>query len=128
MLRARPGVPPLVHDRGFRPFSPHIFAPMTRKTIGMFVNRQMISFASALALTAGLLISVNPAVAAAAPAADPCPWVASTATPEVRAAAVLQQMTLDEKLSMTHGSSAVAGYAGSVAAIPRLCIPSLTLN
>jgi beta-glucosidase-like glycosyl hydrolase len=36
-------------------------------------------------------------------------------------------MTLDEKLSMTHGAQ-LPGYDGVVAPIPRLCIPALNLH
>lgn len=103
------------------------------------MKRRPLSLFAAGALAAGLLVSINPVAtatvgsrsAATTPvsqAGAPCPWVGSSATSEAKASQVLAQMTLDEKLSMTHGSSAVAGYAGSIAAIGRLCIPALTLN
>ena len=44
-----------------------------------------------------------------------------------RAAALVAQMTLDEKISMLHGSDP-GPYSGTTAANPRLGIPSLTLN
>jgi beta-glucosidase len=46
-----------------------------------------------------------------------------------RARALVARMTLDEKLSMVHGIGFVAnaGFAGKVAAIPRLGIPDLVL-
>ncbi|MET3806150.1 beta-glucosidase-like glycosyl hydrolase [Nakamurella sp. UYEF19] len=91
-------------------------------------QRRLPSLLAIAALTAGLLVTVSPAVAGAAAAATPCPWVGSSATPEDKAAQVLAAMTLDEKLSMTRGSSSVPGYAGSIAAIGRLCIPALTLH
>jgi beta-glucosidase len=43
-----------------------------------------------------------------------------------RALDLLGKMTLDEKLSMLHGTS--GNYVGNVAAIPRLAIPALNLN
>ncbi|BBB02122.1 putative glycoside hydrolase [Actinacidiphila reveromycinica] len=83
-------------------------------------------------MAAALLLTVTagqvPAAAGGPATADSaCPWVGSTATPAQRAAQVLARMTTDEKLSMTHGSQ-LPGYAGVVAAIPRLCIPALNLN
>ncbi|SDO70941.1 beta-glucosidase [Nakamurella panacisegetis] len=92
------------------------------------MKRRPISLVAAAVLTAGLLVTLEPAIAPAATAASSCPWVGSSASPAAKASAVLGQMTLDEKLSMTHGSSSAPGYAGSIAAIPRLCIPTLTLN
>lgn len=82
-----------------------------------------------MAATAALLLSstTGVAVSVGSEAGPPCPWVGSSATPQVRAAQVLRQMTTAEKLSMTHGSP-VGGYAGVVAAIPRLCIPQLNLQ
>jgi hypothetical protein len=69
------------------------------------------------------------APAKAAPAqAAPCPWVGSAAPVPARVDEVLAQMTLAEKLSMIHGSSASDGYAGYVPAIPRLCVPALKLE
>lgn len=89
-----------------------------RRTVSLLVS----------AALASALIAVGPATVATAAPTEACPWVGSTASPEARASQVLAKMTLDEKLAMTHGSYAVSGYAGSVAATPRLCIPALTLN
>jgi beta-glucosidase-like glycosyl hydrolase len=84
-------------------------------------------------LAAALLLTVGAGQvpAAAGPAVTgssaSCPWVGSSASPAQRAAQVLARMTTDEKLSMTHGAQ-LPGYAGVVAAIPRLCVPALNLN
>jgi beta-glucosidase len=75
----------------------------------------------------------------ASPTVTGCPWVGSTALPSTRADQVLSRMTLAEKLSIVHGSTSAEAfigvpgfapptYAGEVAAIPRLCIPALTLE
>lgn len=103
---------------------------MTRRRLSLLASGVLVAGLVQIAPATVLPAAAAPAVIAPAATTAPasCPWVGSTATPEVRASLVLAQMTLDEKLSMTHGSSAVPGYAGSTAAIPRLCIPSLTLN
>jgi beta-glucosidase len=76
---------------------------------------------AALAVTT--TISTTPAAAA-----DPsCPWVGSTAPVNDRVAAVLSQMTLDEKITMVHGTAGSA-YTGYVAGNSRLCIPALKLQ
>ena len=66
------------------------------------------------------------AAPAAAPSSD-CPWVTSTAPVDQRVDQVLGLMTLDEKLGELHGDNSSA-YAGTVPAVPRLCIPRLTLD
>lgn len=62
-----------------------------------------------------------------------CPWVDSGASDAERAAQVLAEMTLDEKLSLVHGGleadlTGLTGYSGVISAIPRLCIPRLTMS
>ena len=88
-------------------------------------RRTTIALAAAGLVVAGMASAVPPGAAHADTTA--CSWVGSTAAPEQRAAQVLAQMTLDEKLSMTHGSG-LPGYAGVVAPIPRLCVPALNLQ
>ncbi len=48
------------------------------------------------------------------------------ASPRSRAEALLAQMTLEEKISMLHGSS--GPYVGQTAPITRLSIPALTME
>jgi beta-glucosidase-like glycosyl hydrolase len=82
---------------------------------------------AAAALVVAGLVTIPSGTAGAAAGAQSCPWVGSTATPQKRAAQVLAQMTLAEKLSMTHGTQ-LPGYDGVVAPIGRLCIPALNLH
>jgi beta-glucosidase len=69
------------------------------------------------------------------------PWMNSSLSPDARADMVLQQMTLDEKISLLHGNGMAHadqwqmplthlsnGGAGYVAGIPRLGIPGLTIS
>jgi len=54
------------------------------------------------------------------------PWMDKVASPGERAQLLLDQMTLDEKLSMVHGYG--GPYVGNVPALPRLKIPALRLE
>eukprot|EP00043_Microstomoeca_roanoka_P013291 m.130236 g.130236 ORF g.130236 m.130236 type:complete len:782 (+) comp15716_c2_seq1:3-2348(+) len=54
------------------------------------------------------------------------PWMDVTADPESRAEQLLAMMTLDEKITMLHGSA--GPYVGNVPANTRLGIPALNLN
>ena len=66
------------------------------------------------------------------------PWSDQTAPPETRAAALVKEMTLIEKLAMLHGpsegpaaqcnTSAACAYVGNVAPNARLGIPPITMN
>jgi beta-glucosidase len=57
-----------------------------------------------------------------------CPWVGSSAPPLDRANQVLAQMTLDEKITMVHGTGNASPFAGQIPAIARLCVPSILLH
>src|SRR5690242_16048870 len=88
----------------------------------MPVNRT-VRMAAVVALTGGLL-----AVPTAA-TADPAAGAAARQTPERRAAALVAQMTLDEKISQMHTTGAGAGgIARLVPGIPRLGIPDLRIS
>jgi beta-glucosidase len=91
------------------------------------LRRHRVIARSAVALVTIVLVNAPATYGSAADTKAACPWVGSAASPEERAAQVLAQMTLDEKLSMTHGTQ-LPGYAGVIAPIPRLCIPALNLN
>jgi beta-glucosidase len=56
-----------------------------------------------------------------------CPWVTSHAPVDQRVDHLLAAMTLDEKIGELHGDNS-GDYAGTVPAVPRLCIPKLTLD
>jgi beta-glucosidase len=81
---------------------------------------------TAVALAGGLLLALP---AAAQPAQ---PWMNPALSPERRADLVLRQMTLDEEVSLVHGSLGFFGFApkealgsaGYVPGIPRLGIPA----
>ncbi|KAK3281160.1 hypothetical protein CYMTET_11035 [Cymbomonas tetramitiformis] len=54
------------------------------------------------------------------------PWMKTSDTPQARAAKLLEQMSLEEKLSMLHGYA--GNYTGNVPANSRLGIPALKMN
>src|SRR5271155_2244973 len=68
------------------------------------------------------------------------PWMNNSLSPDERATLVLQEMTLDEKISMLHGTGMAGlsplspliiysdGGAGYVPAIPRLGIPAIQMS
>lgn len=71
---------------------------------------------------------------------SPAPWMNSSLSPDERAALVVKEMTLDEKISLLHGTgmrdlspmSPLAvnsnGGAGYVVGIPRLRIPAIQMS
>jgi beta-glucosidase len=61
-----------------------------------------------------------------AAASAACPWVGSVAPVPQRVAQVLAQMTQAQQESLVGGVG--SPYAGSIPAIPALCIPALTLE
>jgi beta-glucosidase len=98
--------------------------------------RRRIAAATAAALALGLTAAASATTVAAAAtaragAAAACPWVRSDAPIAVRVSQLLGQMTLDDKIAVVDGvgfSTGTAGYAGQIAANPRLCIPGLNLE
>ncbi len=96
--------------------------------------RRATAAAAAAVLACSALALVGAAAGGggqAAAAATACPWVGSAAPAATRAAEVLANMTLDDKLAMVDGTgytSGTAGYVGQIAANPRLCIPALNLE
>lgn len=68
----------------------------------------------------------------------PGPWSDVSATPDERAAALVANMTLDEKLAMLHGpptgkccqctTSPLCAYVGNVVPNKRLGIPPINMN
>src|SRR5260370_17544522 len=72
--------------------------------------------------------------------APPAPWMNSRLSPDDRAALVVKEMTLDEKISLLHGTGMASlgpvsplavksnGGAGYVVGIPRLGIPAIQMS
>ncbi|MBM9505261.1 discoidin domain-containing protein [Actinacidiphila acididurans] len=61
------------------------------------------------------------------PAPGNCPWINSTAATSTRVAQLMGQMTLQQKVSMLHGTND-PDYIGKIVGIPSLCIPDLNLE
>ena len=71
---------------------------------------------------------------------SPAPWMNSRLSPDDRAALVVKEMTLDEKISLLHGTGMASlgpvsplavksnGGAGYVVGIPRLGIPAIQIS
>jgi beta-glucosidase len=56
-----------------------------------------------------------------------CPWIGSTAPVATRVEEVMAHITKAQELALVNGGSG-AGYAGSIPAIPALCIPAINLE
>jgi beta-glucosidase-like glycosyl hydrolase len=103
------------------------------------VKRILRYCGAALAAGAGILIlglPLSPVLAQRPlpPEAPKGPWMDATIPPDQRADLVMRQMTLDEKITLVHGTGGFAqagprsnGGAGVVAGIPRLGLPDLQL-
>src|ERR1700694_5501093 len=85
----------------------------------------------------GVLVT-GPSTAAAAPKDEPPngPWMDKTLSPDKRADLGIEQMTLDEKIGMVHGTGWTDrqpahprsnGGAGFVPGVPRLGIPDIQM-
>src|SRR5438105_4802508 len=84
-------------------------------------------------------LALLPAFAQTGSVHKPAPWMNSHLSPDERAALVVKEMTLDEKISLLHGTGIVTlgpvsplagksnGGAGYVPAIRRLRTPGLQL-
>jgi beta-glucosidase len=95
---------------------------------------------SFLALSLLTLSVVLVPASAQSGANDKAPWMNSSLSPDERAAMVVKQMTLDEKISLLHGTGMVGlspmsplaiysnGGAGYVVGIPRLGIPAIQIS
>jgi beta-glucosidase len=96
---------------------------------------------NSLALAIAILVLVQlPAFAQAESEHKKSPWMNSSLSPDERAALVIKEMTLDEKVSLLHGTglgdlspvSPLAiksnGGAGYVVGIPRLGIPAIQMS
>jgi beta-glucosidase len=91
-------------------------------------------------VTLTLLILGLPLSNSSAQSGKAHPWANSSLPPDERAAMVVKEMTLDEKISMLHGTGMVGlspmsplainsnGGAGYVPGIPRLGIPAIQMS
>ena len=87
-----------------------------------------------------LLIQLLISAAAAQSASKSHPWMNPTLSPDERAAMVVKEMTIDEKIQLLHGTGMVGlspmsplamhsnGGAGYVVEIPRLGIPAIQMS
>ncbi|MBP0457220.1 glycoside hydrolase family 3 C-terminal domain-containing protein [Streptomyces montanisoli] len=73
------------------------------------------------------VVAAGPSASAQQATGPSCPWVSSGAPIAQRVDQLLSKMTLADKVHELHGDNSAA-YAGTVPAIPRLCIPALTLD
>jgi beta-glucosidase len=98
---------------------------------------RVVSFLALSILTiSALLVSAS----AQSGANDKAPWMNTGLSPDERAAMVVKEMTLDEKISLLHGTGMVGlspmsplaiysnGGAGYVVGIPRLGIPAMQIS
>jgi beta-glucosidase len=98
---------------------------------------RVVSFLALSMLTiSALLVSAS----AQSGANDKAPWMNTGLSPDERAAMVVKEMTLDEKISLLHGTGMVGlspmsplaiysnGGAGYVVGIPRLGIPAMQIS
>ena len=112
---------------------------MSEESSSAISRRRFVGVVAAGAVTAGL--AESPARAASAPAgaaqssnsaavAAARPWLDATQPAAHRARRLVQQMTLDEKITMVHGQGfpPAGAYAGSIPANSRLGIPALILG
>jgi beta-glucosidase len=88
----------------------------------------------------GIAIVFSAVLPASAQSASQQAWMNSSLSPDERASLVLKEMTLDEKISMLHGTGMVGlspmsplavksnGGAGYVVGIPRLHIPPIQMS
>src|SRR5580704_17755952 len=108
----------------------------------MKLHRYLLRTPSPAAVIAILMVSLSPAHAqqGAKPDTRPAPWRNKSLSPDDRAVLVMKEMTLDEKISLLHGTgmadlspmSPLAvksnGGAGYVVGVPRLGIPDIQMS
>jgi beta-glucosidase len=89
---------------------------LRRRGRGNATRTAAVTGVVALALSAVLTAAGDPGAQGGS-----CPWLDRSLPPGQRVGMVLSRMTLDDKITLVSGS-------GSVAAIPRLCLPSMQLQ
>lgn len=87
-----------------------------------------VAFALSVSYVAALPAMAQPADGSP----ESCPWVGSSAKPQAKARDVVPLMTTAEKISLVHGASGwtygTTGYTGIIPAVPRLCLPRVTMK
>jgi len=82
---------------------------------------------AAVAASLAVILSAAPAFGQGS-----CPWIGSTDSPRTKAAAVVSQMTLSEKIDMMRPSAGNTplgmGYQQVTLPVARLCVPSMILQ
>jgi beta-glucosidase len=103
-------------------------------------SNRVLRVISLLALSIFILGAVLMPASAQSGANDKTPWMNTTLSPDERAAMVVKEMTIDEKVSLLHGTGMVGlspmsplaihsnGGAGYVVGIPRLGIPAIQIS
>jgi beta-glucosidase len=93
------------------------------------LSKRPLRFAGAVSLFALLL---SPLAAQRQAQAPKGPWMDASLSPDQRADMVMEQMTLEEKISLVHGAGGFGaagprsnGGAGVIAGIPRLGLPDV---
>jgi beta-glucosidase len=108
----------------------------------MKLHRYLLRTPSPAAGIAILMVALLPAYAqqGSEPNTRSAPWMNRSLSPDDRAALVMKEMTLDEKISLLHGTGMVGlgpmsplavksnGGAGYVVGIPRLGIPDIQIS
>jgi beta-glucosidase len=91
--------------------------------------RPLTASVAAFVLVAGALVAGAVAAPTTAHAAPAQPWLNPSETPEQRAAQLVSQMTLDEKIEQMHTTGKGAGgIARLVPGIPRLGVPDFRIT
>jgi beta-glucosidase len=93
-----------------------------------------------IVFTAFTLLALASAQSTSGNSSQSHPWMNASLSPDERAALVLKQMTLDEKISLLHGTGMIGlspmsplavrsnGGAGYVVGVPRLGIPDIQMS
>ena len=98
------------------------------------LNPSMILVVAAILITSLPLAVAQEWTSQAPPPAPKGPWSDKSLSPDRRADLLIQQMTLEEKLSLVHGDEGEQslqkslGGAGYVVGVPRLGIPALQMS
>jgi len=103
-------------------------------------TRCVSPLALGIVFTAFTLLALASAQSTSGNSSQSHPWMNASLSPDERAALVLKQMTLDEKISLLHGTGMIGlspmsplavrsnGGAGYVVGVPRLGIPDIQMS